>query len=165
MLPGSLFQHVHIAEMKIANTACWLLGFCFAFRSLLIKVPSLLLKAASGSRSEKGQECLMALQVLKAVCCVLFHILKLVTEFIFMAFGAKNLLYATVTREWKDTALMDNMGYGGMWHHSFVLCTVALTFISFSHLPLVMEKLQFKSGEYLLWPISLLRSSPEFFFT
>lgn len=80
------------------------------FRGLLIKVPSLLHKAALQGGDGDGQKCLIVATVLEAVCCVCSDILKLAVDLILGHLGPEICCVQQVREELKDTALMDNVG-------------------------------------------------------
>lgn len=80
---------------------------------------TVLCTAASESRGEEGQRCLMVFWVLKAICCILSHILKLVPDFILRCWEPKSCYLRQAPGESKDTALVSNVGYGAMYQFCF----------------------------------------------
>lgn len=84
------------------------------FRGLLIKVPSLLHKAALKDGDGKGQKCLIVATVLETVCGVLSYILMLVVDLTLGHLGPKIYCVQHAHGELKDTALMDNVGCGAV---------------------------------------------------
>lgn len=91
------------------------------FRGLLIKVPSLLHKAALQGGDSEGQKCLIVDTVLEAVCCVLSYILKLVVDLILGRLGPKICCVQQAHGELKDIALVVNVRCGAVEHHKSVL--------------------------------------------